>query len=172
MKKFLAALTFAIYLFSVNFCSAAKVNVCDFGVDTFINRYNNFANQNNDSYFIEKPKKMKSDDKFDNYGVVLNAPAKIVFIFNVGKDGCIALFTMANYLQNNEQNFSAAVFNALSTVGATPDEISKLTEALSKNSAAYQWIGNINRNIYAVIKTETSNSVVGTVTTLNFFAMQ
>lgn len=57
MKKFLAALTFAIYLFSVNFCSAAKVNVCDFGVDTFINRYNNFANQNNDSYFIEKPKK-------------------------------------------------------------------------------------------------------------------
>ena len=171
MKKFLlVALAFAVCLFSVNFCSAAKANVCDFGIDTFINRYNDFANQNNNSYFSENPQKMKSNDKFDYYGVTLNAPAKIIFIFNVGKDGCIASFSMSNYLQNNGENFSAALLDALSTIGASLTEIAAMTEVLEKNPAASKFIASINRDVFVVY--QTSNGKAGPVQTFNLFAMK
>lgn len=169
-KKFLAAVAFTVCLFSVNFCSAGKANVCDFGVDTFISRYNNVAKQNNTSYFIESPQKMKSNDKFDYYRATLNAPAKIIFIFNVDKDGYLASFSMSNYLQNNGENFSAALLDALSTIGASLTEIAALTDVLEKNPAANKFIASINRNVFVLY--QTSNGKAGPVQTFNLFAMK
>ena len=170
LKKFLAAVVFGVFLFSVNFCSAGKANVCDFGMDTFINCYNDIAKQNNNSYFIESPQKMKSTDKFDYYGVALNAPAKIIFIFNVDKEGCIASFSMSNYLQNNGENFSAALLDALSTIGASLTEIAAMTEVLEKNPATNKFIASINRNVFVLYQTSTGKA--GPVQTFNLFAMK
>ena len=169
LKKLLSAVAFAICLFSVNFCSA---NVCDFGMDTFITRYNDIAKQNNDSYFIDSPEKMKSDDKFDYYGVALSDPAKIIFIFNVDKDGYIFSFSMSNYLKNNDENFAAAVIDTLGTIGATDDEISALEDELNKNLTADKWIANINRYVFIVSQTRNSPNGNGTTKTLNFFALK
>ncbi len=172
LKNFLSAVVFAVCLFSVNFCSAGKANVCDFGIDAFITRYNDIAKQNNNCYFIDSPEKMKSDNKFDYYGVALSDPAKIIFIFNVGKDGFIDSFSMSNYLQNNDENFAAAVIDTLSTIGANYDEISALADGLKENLTADKWIANINRYVFIVSQTRNSQNGNGITKTLNFFAMK
>ena len=55
--------------------SAAQVRICDFGLDTFVNRYNDFAKSQNNQYIMKNPIKVRSDSLYDFYGIVLNNQA-------------------------------------------------------------------------------------------------
>ena len=168
MKKFcVSALMFAICILSVNFCSAAKVRICDFGMDIFVSNYNEIAKSNNHQYFMKNPVKSQQDNSF--YGMALNNQANGNYIFfQVNNDGCISSILVTNNLQDNGRNTIAALYNTLYVLGAEQDEIIYLLNGVTKNNFAYQWIKNLNR--YVAIRFERNYENSGYVDCFYFFA--
>ena len=154
-------------------CSAAQVRICDFGLDTFINRYNDFAKSQNNPYIMKNPIKVRSDSLYDFYGIVLNNQANgNAILFFVNKEGYISMISLSNNLQNNEENTIYAIKNILLTIGANDNEITNilndLLPSLYSGKVVYKWISNIKRYVMIGFYIEDVNG--GKIDTFKFLA--
>ena len=166
MKKFFVIMILCLMMSST--ASAAQVRICDFGLDTFINRYNDLAKKYDNQYIMMKPIKAKSDSLYDYYGVPLNNQLHgNSLIILVDKEGYVSSVLLTNDLPDNALNTTNAIINILTIVGANNNEIKTALDLLETRMVVYQWINNTNR--YVLIGCEDKNFNGAELSTFHFF---
>ncbi|MBR1396227.1 MAG: hypothetical protein IJ563_01665 [Selenomonadaceae bacterium] len=175
MKKTIFIMILCLMVSSI--ASAAQVRICDFGLDTFVSRYNALAKSKNNPYIMKNPNKISSDSLYDYYGIALNNQTNgNGLLFDVNKEGYISSITLSNNVPNNGQNTVDAIINILSVIGANDDEITNFLSHLLNVSSSltsgdiigHQWISSANR--YVIVGFSSIDTNIDKIDTFIFLA--
>lgn len=160
MKNFLLALTvavaFAIFFGAGQRTEAATVNLCDFTLGQFIDRYNFVANAAKFPTTVKITTMPKANDSFryKNY---------TVYSTFLGDEGHGVIFMLFTDRQNRvaeiglifgyEDELSSLartmiLFSSFFAVGMDETEIKSLAGQLSSSNSASVWCNKLNRRIY------------------------
>ena len=171
MNKIFSAIFLTGFIFAANICSAEPVRICDYGVDGFVNRYNQIAREPSVNYDIaikERPQNFGSID--------VNGKTYVVYMVGCGSEGSGIILnfmtTPDGYIsriliflkKTSEVAKTAGAVNAAALIaaGMSPKEVLDFLEVLGKNNFnAYYWSSSLQR--YIICELDESNNEVACV---------